>query len=573
MLQPARMNLMSNLLKKLVFSFLSFLVLFSSIAPNFLAAKAAPNPPPPSPVSKANEDKPQAPSEGSWYNQGFGDWFLKVYDDENPSEIFGERYTAAQVQWVIYGIFSYIINIPLGPKGGAIIACVSSAPAANQDLASCLGPALTGLIGDSSIKPDRDTGLLSLVFADRSFSGISYIKHKLNRFDLIPEVQAQTSGFGFDALKPIQDMWIIFRDIAFGLFVITTIVFAFMIMFRVKISPQVVISIQSAIPKIIISLILVTFSYAIAGFLIDFMYVIIGLFSLLLTPLIPNIPVLQSNTYQATDVFNLLTRGQLIGGGGGGIFNLINIYLAPLIILLLVLTVLSGVVAFATGGAGTYVAGFFFILMIIVIIVALWMAIKTVWALFKAFANIILLTIFGPIQLALGPLIPNFGFGQWIRNYLANLSTFVVTGVLWLFAWVFGLLAWQGFFSDAGIVAPAKSSDLWPPLLGSSDFGTALLFAGVSFVFFTLIPKATEIVQGFISGKPFAYGTAIGEAFGPISGPAKFVGGAVGGGVSKYIGTDIEGRLSRLPFLQKGRTQQETGSQQATVRAGEPPTR
>jgi len=42
-----------------------------------------------------------------------------------------------------------------------------------------------------------------------------------------------------------------------------------MIMLRVKISPQAVVTVQSAIPKLITTLILVTFSYAIAGLVID----------------------------------------------------------------------------------------------------------------------------------------------------------------------------------------------------------------------------------------------------------------------------------------------------------------
>ena len=43
---------------------------------------------------------------------------------------------------------------------------------------------------------------------------------------------------------------------------------------------------------------------------------------------------------------------------------------------------------------------------------------------------------------------------------------------------------------------------------------SSLIF--IVFVIFTLIPKANEIVQGFISGKPFAYGSAVGEAVAPI---------------------------------------------------------
>jgi hypothetical protein len=65
----------------------------------------------------------------------------------------------------------------------------------------------------------------------------------------------------------------------------------------------------------------------------------------------------------------------------------------------------------------------------------------------------------------------------------------------------------------------ATSSAYWPPFLGSSssgNTGVALLFVGASFVIFTLIPKVNELIQALLTGKPFAYGTAIGEAFGGV---------------------------------------------------------
>ena len=57
--------------------------------------------------------------------------------------------------------------------------------------------------------------------------------------------------------------------------VIILIAAGFMIMFRVKINPQTVVSLQTMIPKLVITLLLVTFSYAIAGLVIDMIYVFI----------------------------------------------------------------------------------------------------------------------------------------------------------------------------------------------------------------------------------------------------------------------------------------------------------
>ncbi len=499
---------MSNLLKKIVFSFLATLVLLFSFAPYFMVVRAADPQPAIAPAAS-----------GTWYNQDFFDWFGKVYDDTNQNEIFGERYTAAQVQWVVYGLFAFILN---STGNAEVLSCVM---ANSVDLGRCKD-AISKL---TYVNPGQNKTLLSLVFADRPLSGVSYVREKLQNFSLVPTAHAQSVGFGFSALDTVKDMWSKFRDIAFGLFVVAAIVFAFMIMFRVKINPQTVITVQSAIPKIIIALITVTFSYAIAGFLIDFMYIVIGLISVFAAPLIPKVDnilgfiQIQPLTYKASDVFQLLTIGPTthsqpgVTVTAGGIFGLLQLYIVPLMAILTIGLVLSLVVAFTPASpVGVFFIFVFFILMVVIVVVLLWVGIKTIWALFKAFANVLLLTIFAPIQLALGILVPNFGFGQWVRNYISHLSTFVVTGVLALFAWIFMLLAWKHAFTGTALTLTSNgaTANPWPPLLGTGAAAN-LLFAGVSFVLFTMIPKATELVQSFLAGKPFAYGTAIGEAFGP----------------------------------------------------------
>jgi hypothetical protein len=198
------------------------------------------------------------------------------------------------------------------------------------------------------------------------------------------------------------------------------------------------------------------------------------------------------------------------------------------------------------------------LLYIIAVLILLWTGIKVIWALLKAFVNILLLTIFAPIQIALGTVIPSLDFGSWLKNYASNLAVFVVTGALFLFSFLFIIegvsISLSGSVPVAVISAildpllgtntPNLSpfaSGAWPPLLGAgSATWTGLLFFGVAFVLFTLTPKANEIIQGLLSGKPFTYGTAIGEAFGPVSGPAgvagKYAQGAALGVGGTYAG-------------------------------------
>ncbi len=493
---------MPKLFKKFLLSSLAALVILFSFSPFFVAKAATGDPLPPP----------------TWYNPSFGQWWTKVYDDKNPSEIFGERYTAAQVQWVIYGLFSFILN---SATNTSTLSCLLGSGA---DLSKCKSAIEDLLKITDSSSQQESASLASLVFAtDRPFSGIAYVKDRAENFSLVPTVHAQSLGFGYTALQFVQEMWRNFRDIAYGMFVLVAVVFAFMIMFRVKLSPQTVVSVQSALPKIIGSLIAVTFSYAIAGLLIDLMYVVIGFVSLIMAPMIPKVPLLlQTKVYTPSDVFNLLTLGptsEVAGGavGSSGVFGLLAMYFGPLLLLLIVLMLIGFILSAPAAGVLGWIA---LILLGIVILIIVWNAVKIVFALFKAFANILLLTIFAPLQLVFGALIPSLGFGEWVKSYFANLSVFVVTGVLFLLAWIFSLQAWVVAFGSGGtgLTLSESANSPWPPLLGSGGKGsTGLLFIGVSFVLFTLIPKATEVVQGFISGKPFAYGTAIGEAFGPLA--------------------------------------------------------
>jgi hypothetical protein len=532
---------MPSLFKKLTLTFLSFLILFFSVAPNLLVVKA------------------DSSNNSTWYNQDFKTWLGKVDDSSNPSDIFGERYTSAQVQWVIYGLFAFVLH---SATNSAVLSCILTNTA---NLNSCAG-AIASLTKLSANTQDQNLAvnttnksLLSLVFStDRPFSGISYVKNKVQNFSIVPVVHAQTIGFGYSALQPIQDMWSASRNVAFGLFVLAAVVFSFMIMFRVKISPQVVISVQSAIPKLVISLILVTFSYAIAGFLVDLMYVVIGILSVILSSFLPSnvLPVLLN----PKAVFSLLTLGQPLGAVGLnfqlGIFSMIFVYLGPLIIGLMVLTLLIGV---ASGGLLFLIP---LIILIVVVIVAVVMSIKIIWALLKAFVNIILLTIFAPLQIVAGTLVPSFGFGQWVKSYISNLAVFVVTGALYFLSIVFlAQGVWIGFKDVAGefvkallnqiLGIPALSIDItkyqypaFPPLIGmGSALGIGLLFFGVSFVIFTLIPKATEMVQAFLAGKPFAYGSAVGEALGPVRWGWDQTGGALIAGVQKEVSSSVAQNL------------------------------
>ncbi len=108
-----------------------------------------------------------------------------------------------------------------------------------------------------------------------------FISYATQSFGVAKPSYAQ--GIGFKALSPLINIWTIFRNLTYLIFVIAFILIGVGIMLRARIDPRTVMGIQNQIPKIIIALILITFSFAIVGLLIDLMffsmYLIYSLFS------------------------------------------------------------------------------------------------------------------------------------------------------------------------------------------------------------------------------------------------------------------------------------------------------
>lgn len=467
------------MLKKLFLSFFVFLILTFSFVPLVRA-------------------------QGTWYSQGFLEWYGKVYDSDTSSEIFGERYTAAQVQWVIYGLISFLIRLPGNEEA---LECMLQPGIDIGDCSDALRDALENLLGSG-----EQQATVMQIFTMRPISGISYFRDTLSRLKIIPEVYAQEGGgFGFSAANPVLAVWRAARNLTYLLLVLVVVVLAFMIMFRVKISPQTVISVQSALPKIAITIVLITFSYAIAGLLIDLMYVALGIVALF---------VQQSGLSHLNSIaiFNMLARQ--------GILNLLLAYW-----ILLMAAVASSI--FSGNVISGVVSVFLVILAFLSIILLLWWFIKIIFLLLKTYAMIMISIIAGPIQILIGAVSPNGGFGPWLRNIVSHLAVYPLVAVLFMVAFLFlngaipDVIISQtaDFANPFGFNTAALQGNPWdPPFTFGTVAGSDILWIVLSFAVIALIPKTAEIIQGLISGKPFAYGTAIGESVtGPIGGAIRTV--------------------------------------------------
>lgn len=97
-----------------------------------------------------------------------------------------------------------------------------------------------------------------------------FVSYLADNFGVAKPAYAQTS---LQSLSPLLNIWLIFRNLVYLLFVLVFVLIGIGIMLRIKIDPRTVMSIENQIPKLIAGLVLVTFSYTIAAFLIDFMWV------------------------------------------------------------------------------------------------------------------------------------------------------------------------------------------------------------------------------------------------------------------------------------------------------------
>lgn len=364
-------------------------------------------------------------------------------------------------------------------------------------------------------------------------SGVQYMADLGKQLGIVQPVYAQEQGQGFQLMTKVMPVWKAFRNISYVFFVLIFIFVGFAIMFRMKINPQTVISIQSALPKIILSLILVTFSYAIVGFMLDLMLVLLGLTSSVFLGE-PNGLIRSQFGFLGdvlTELQNIVTT--LIPGAAGIISNI------AIGILLVFVFLIIGLVVFIFGPISM-------IFGVIAVILAFIAVIRCLWTLLKAYAMIIISLIFAPFQILFGALPGSNSISTWFRNLLANILVFPVMFLMFLLSTFLIVAGIGGIFPDNLAETSLLISTIllgWgaTPIAGIISGMVALLAPDSVLSYFTsfflpiiglvilhMAPKAADLIKSFITQKPFEYGTAIGQAFGLVraGGKAGFYYGA-----------------------------------------------
>jgi hypothetical protein len=380
-------------------------------------------------------------------------------------------------------------------------------------------------------------GVIAGVITTPPASGVYYAYNFFQDLGAVPAYAA--GGYGFESLGAILGVWKAFRNITYALMAIFFLIVGVMIMFRFKISPQAVLTVENALPRLIGTIILITFSYAIAGFMVDLMYVILGLGSSVIA---------SSVTGSAT----LQQLGKTINFNGPiylGPFYLVTGVMAGVLPVEFIIgamgAMIGGVIGFFVGGVtalpgaivGTLLVGLIFLVIILFLLIKLFIS------LIKTYISIVFLIIFAPFQIMMGTLpgLPG-GFGSWLKSLVANLLVFPAV--------VFTLM-----ISHTIIVASISKAGtgFWvPPLLsygipGHQQLGAGGWVAGIiGLGILFLLPSVPDLVRsafgikGGIGGLATAPLAAAGGFFGAAGG---LVTGPVIAGGNKVL-SDIVGEAA-----------------------------
>lgn len=364
----------------------------------------------------------------------------------------------------------------------------------------------------------------------------TYLADVFQSAKIIPQAQAQ--GLGFASLNPVLSTWKAFRNLAYLFFVVIFLVIGFMIMFRQKIGGQTIITVQQAIPNIIVALLFVTFSYAIGGLLIDFMYIVMYL----ITGIFKGSASLMNKNFLEVGA-ELIKAGFTQGSNVGA--DTINVILET-----------TGV-----GDVLDWISGL--TVGVIVSLAVLFGVFKLFFEVLKSYVSIILLIVFSPLILMIGAIPGQNTFASWIKNLVGNLSIFPV---------ILLMLIIKNQISTMG----GDSGGFMPPYLISQGFGAGLS-AIVGIGVLLAIPEIAKKIKEMLGAKEGMLGELAGAAWGRFSksagiAAAPTVGAQLGlaGGVVGGLGGAARGVLMGQDIKHVGTRAWESAKQGAMIGAGAP---
>ena len=395
--------------------------------------------------------------------------------------------------------------------------------------------AITSTLTINLIGPVRPTGssnigggaigamgkTMAMMYQNPPASSVEYLAYMGEKAGFIDKAYAQ--GVGFRGFFPLIKVWSAMRNTAYLFFAFIFIVVGLMVIFRVKIDPRTVIAVQTALPRMVISLLLVTFSYAIVGLLIDVMNVVIGIFVWLFHTAdlidVPKTTIAEIQTNNVLAIVFKMFGGELLCGipGVGAICQITKT--GPgWAISEIIRGSLSGV-AGATVWLGSLVLGNSIIELIFSVALAV-SIFKLLFSLIMAYVSIIISVLMAPLQIAFNA-IPNWNtFKAWLVNLLASLSVFPTVAAMLILG-----AALTGKGDGLGVNELGMTETGWrPPLIGGGSGGSQepiMLLIGYGIILMTpgMVDRVKKLFQVPPAEMP-AIGAAIGTGARPVTGTA-----------------------------------------------------
>lgn len=355
------------------------------------------------------------------------------------------------------------------------------------------------------------TGLVLNMTTKPVISSKEYLADLGHNLGITPVSPVYAQGIGFNSFLPVLPLWKTFRDIAYLAFVAIFIIVGLMVMFRKKIDPRTVVTIQDSLPKLIVALLLITFSYAIAGLVVD----LAQFATRLMLNLFAGEWIARADTgntaVSTADKVNLLLNTD--------IFHLVN----PLRDTGDLSAGFKNIALSFEGQALATIAGL--TVRVVFAIVGFFVMFKIFFALIGPYVSIILSVITAPIVLLAEALPGSKGpFAGWLKNLVANVAVFPVTFIMLTLAAIFKsgptlCRAYSGLeiMKNMLFLGPADwatscqtfGSNLWTaPAIGNwGPVSGQLISLGILFA----IPKVDEIIKGALEIKPSAAGQIVGQ--------------------------------------------------------------
>lgn len=437
-------------------------------------------------ISVASPLYAQDSAAGSWIDQGTADSYEAAAN--------GDVNATAHVANVNTNNYADLIRRIMGPVPGVTVTSMDS-PLAKQMLAQSAVFNISKYISYMYVNPPAST--------------YAFVQDVGQTLGFMPK-SAYAQGVGFSGLSAILPIWKVFRNMAYFLLAIVMVVIGFFVMFRKKIDPKTVVTVQNALPRIVLALLLVTFSYAIVGICIDLMYVLIALIGSIFKSagLLPDAKMadilngeLWGSAFSSTAPWGIELFGRILFGTKDAAVTAGFMGVA-------LIGALTAIAAPAVGIPILIVGAMPLILGVLISLGVLFLFIRLFIFFLGTYIKIITALLFSPFQLLMVALPGSNSFDSWFKNLIANILIFPAATAMFL-------------VSNAFMNMGDSTTTLWSPpyarlfVNNATSIGT-LVSLGILFA----IPTVGKAIQDALKSKPSGIGGIEGIG-GIFSGPTQ----------------------------------------------------